>query len=69
MSHNAPTQSAKETPSAQTTRMVEVAKSELDKIVADATKNPNYFGRPSIELVVQAGAIAAVNVNRNQSIK
>jgi hypothetical protein len=61
--------SNKETPAAKSNRLVNVAKDQIDKIVLEAAKDPAYFGRPSIEILIQGGAVEAVVVNENRSHK
>ncbi|MGN6133112.1 MAG: hypothetical protein ACTHOU_01385 [Aureliella sp.] len=66
MSNNTP---HKEQPADKTSRLLTMAKAQLDRIASKAIGDQTYFGRPSIELIIQNGSLEAVNVNEQRSHK
>lgn len=61
--------SHKEQPVDKTSRLVSLAKAKIESIALEAAKDPNYFGRPNVELIIQNGALEAINVNYQRSHK
>ena len=48
---------------AKTNRLLNKAKQALEDIVRDAAKDPQYFGKPSVELTIQGGVLETLTVN------
>jgi len=56
---------ARATPDAE--RAVQVAVAELDRHIRDATRDPNYYGKVTVELNVKGGVVTHCRTSHEQT--